>query len=243
MEVFKFKHFEIQHDNCSQKVGTDGVLIGAWTQPSITPQTILDVGAGTGLISLICAQRFESAQIDAVELSDDCYEQAASNFENSIWNDRLFCYHASFQEFYEEVEDPYDLIISNPPFFKDDSISDVNEINLARRSARFDADLPFEHLLLGVSQLLSPTGTFAAIIPFDRKAEFLEIAAALDLLPVRLTLVKGTVESKVKRVMLELRFRESVTPTQTNTLIIENSRHRYTEAYKNLCSPFYLYLQ
>ena len=105
------------------KVGTDGVLLGAWCAVDDFPDSILDVGSGTGLIALMMAQRTDAMTIDAVEIDEQAYEQTVENFEQSDWGDRLFCYHSSFQEFAEEMaeeEEQYDLIISNPPFYTDE---------------------------------------------------------------------------------------------------------------------------
>ena len=113
---FQFKQFSIFQEKAAMKVGTDGVLLGAWVQLKNNPFSILDIGAGTGLIALMMAQRSDAEVIDAIELNDDAYEQTVENFENSDWGDRLFCYHAYFQEFVAEINDEYDVIISNPPF-------------------------------------------------------------------------------------------------------------------------------
>ncbi|MGJ8683655.1 MAG: tRNA1(Val) (adenine(37)-N6)-methyltransferase [Nonlabens sp.] len=238
MSVFKFKEFEVAQDRCAQKIGTDGVLLGAWASADKNPYNILDIGTGTGVISLMLAQRFPSSQIEAVELDEDAFEQAASNFENSPWSDRMFCFHASFQEFFEEVDDTYDLIISNPPFFESSSIKENQEIDKNREQARFDEALPFEELIYGAYKLLDDDGIFACVIPHDREAHFLKIAAHYKLIPSRITHVKGTEGIAVKRSLIELRFRESdMKPTQ---LTIEISRHNYTEDYIELVKDFYL---
>ena len=114
---FRFKQFTIHQDKTAMKVGTDGVLLGAWTSVESNPFSILDIGAGTGLIALQLAQRSHAEVIDALEIDDNAYEQAVENFENSPWSDRLFCYHAGLDEFVDEIEDKYDLIVSNPPFY------------------------------------------------------------------------------------------------------------------------------
>ncbi|MFZ2429820.1 MAG: methyltransferase, partial [Lutibacter sp.] len=117
MKAFQFKQFNIQQDKTAMKVGTDGVLLGAWANLDFNPNSILDIGAGTGLIALMMAQRSDSETIDAIELNDAAYEQTVENFENSDWGDRLFCYHASLDEFTDEIDEKYDFIISNPPFY------------------------------------------------------------------------------------------------------------------------------
>ena len=105
-EPFKFKQFTVEQDRAAMKVGTDGVLLGAWTSLANQPDSILDIGAGTGLVALMLAQRSTAEIIDAVEVEDNSFEQCVGIFEASPWSDRLFCYHASFQEFYLEMEEP-----------------------------------------------------------------------------------------------------------------------------------------
>lgn len=244
MSLFKFKEFSIAQDRCAQKIGTDGVLLGSWTQPYQEPKTILDIGTGTGVISLMLAQRYSRATVEALEIDVDAYEQATENFENSPWGDRMFCFHAEFQEFYEEVEERYDLIISNPPFYDAGSVKSDTQIENKRQQARFDDALPFEELVYGVYQLLETDGTFACIIPKEREERFLEITSHFQLQPVRTTYVKGKENSKVKRCLMEFRFRESVTENNTinkvQHLTIENSRHDYTDDYVQLTKDFYL---
>ena len=116
--MFTFKQFSIKQDRCAMKVGTDGVLLGAWTPLYNDPYTILDIGSGTGLIALMLAQRSDASQIDAVEIDQEAFSQCYENFESSPWVDRLYVYHASLEDFTEEFfeETTYDLIVSNPPF-------------------------------------------------------------------------------------------------------------------------------
>lgn len=218
------------------KVGTDGVLLGAWTSLEHQPFSILDIGTGTGVIALMLAQRSSAELIDALEIDEDAYEQAVENFENSDWGDRLFCYHAAFDEFVEEMKDEekYDLIISNPPFYS----ADYSSGDAKRDQARFAQALPFEELIEGVSLLLSERGKFSVIIPASEEENFLKIAHRVHLFPQRITRVKGTPESAVKRSLLELSFLD-IQPKE-DELIIETSRHQYTPEYTELVKDFYL---
>ena len=113
--MFRFKHFSIAQDKCAMKVGTDGTLLGAWAKAN-KPQQILDIGTGTGLIAMMMAQRFENANIKALEIDMDASQQAAENFQNTKWSNRLFLEHISFQEFQHTAS--FDLIVSNPPYFE-----------------------------------------------------------------------------------------------------------------------------
>ncbi|UMB60304.1 methyltransferase [Lutibacter sp. A80] len=231
---FQFKQFSIQQDKTAMKVGTDGVLLGAWVTVDASTFSILDIGAGTGLIALMLAQKSNAELIDAVELNTDAYEQTVANFEESDWGDRLFCYHASLQEFAEEIEDTYDLIVSNPPFYT----STYKELESERAMARHTATLSYRELLQGVSKLLSKNGSCAFIIPFNEEANFVKIAAEFKLFPNRITQVKGTETSKIKRSLLQFSFEEKA--IEKNELIIEIERHKYTDDYIKLVQDFYL---
>lgn len=231
---FKFKQFTINQDRCAMKIGTDGVLLGAWTSIEHNPFSVLDVGAGTGILSLMIAQRSNAQNIEAIEIDDDAFEQCSENFEASPWNDRLFCYHASLLEFVEEVEDRFDLIICNPPFYSEDYKTN----NEARDLARFNDAMPFEHLVFAAMQLLSENGLFSIVIPFKEKENFIDLASRVGLHPKRILHVRGNSSSAVKRSLLEFSFYEA-TPV-TSELIIETARHQYTEDYINLTKNFYL---
>jgi len=217
------------------KVGTDGVLLGAWAPIDHHPYSILDVGAGTGLIALMLAQRSNAEQIDALEIDDDAYEQAVDNFESSPWSDRLFCYHAGLDEFMEEPEEEYDLIVSNPPFYTEDYTSGDEQ----RDWARFAQSLPFEDLVEAVSLLLSNEGVFAVIIPYKEEDKFISLAKESDLFLQKITRVKGTPTSDIKRSLLAFSRNENTTPL-TDELVIETSRHNYTPEYIALTQNFFL---
>ncbi|MCK6607161.1 MAG: methyltransferase [Flavobacterium sp.] len=195
--TFKFKQFFVNQDRCAMKIGTDGVLLGAWSPLINNPYNVLDIGAGTGILSLMLAQRSKAEQIDAIEIDEDAYEQCVENFEASPWGDKLFCFHAGLDEFVDEPEDEYDLIISNPPFYTD-----------------------------------------SVIIPYKEEERFVAMCKELDLFPLKITRVKGTPTSEIKRSLLAF-CRIEQTPL-IDELIIEISRHNYTSEYIELTKEFYL---
>ena len=263
---FHFKQFSIAQDQCAMKIGTDGVLLGAWTAITDSPNKILDVGTGTGVIAMMLAQRCDAQVVDAVELDDNAYEQATENFENSNWGDRLFCYHAHLYEFALEIDEQYDVIVCNPPFYEQSSLSleGEKEMSKERQMARFENAMPFELLVGAVAKLLSSEGRFNVIIPHDREEDFILLCSRANLYPTRLTRVKGTSDSVIKRSMMEfrfyhisqekntdskvleeegeIRFRESKIQLHTDELVIEKSRHNYTKEYIDLVKDFYLKL-
>ena len=233
--MFQFKQFSIQQNRCAMKVGTDSVLLGAWCPLENNPFSVLDIGAGTGILSLMIAQRSNSEQIDALEIDEDAFEQCVENFENSPWGDRLYCFHAGLDEFIDEPEDEYDLIISNPPFYTEDYKTE----NSQRDLARFQDAMPFEDLIEAADLLLSEKGIFAVIIPYKEEERFIDLCADVELYPVKVTRVKGTPTTEIKRSLLAFKRYELSTLT-ADELVIEINRHEYTDDYINLTRDFYL---
>ena len=237
IKPFQFKEFTVHQDKTAMKVGTDGVLLGAWCTLDNFPDTILDIGSGTGVIGLMLAQRSDAMTIDAVEVDENAYEQTVANFEESDWGDRLYCYNSTFQNFADEIaeeEETYDLIVTNPPFYTDEFETESD----ARNKARFTSSLSFLELITGVVKILSSDGKFAIVIPYKEEENFINIAKEQHLFINRICRVQGNLTSEVKRVLMEFSFH----PTEINSehLIIEKERHQYTEAYINLTKDFYL---
>ena len=234
MSVFQFKQFSVLQDQCAMKIGTDGVLLGAWT-PIENPKSILDIGTGTGIIALMLAQRSNATQIDALEIDENAYEQATDNFENSPWNDRLFCFHVALDEFVDDPEDEYDLIVSNPPFYSEDFRSE----NEQRDLARFQEAMPFEDLIEAADLLLSENGIFSVIIPYKEEERFIELCAEVELFPVKVTRVKGSHKTPIVRSLLAFK-RYELAVLVADELVIEINRHEYTDEYIELTKAFYL---
>jgi len=235
VSTFQFKQFTIQQDRCAMKVGTDGVLLGAWCPVDNNPFSVLDIGAGTGILSLMLAQRTHAEQIDAIEIDEEAYEQCVENFENSSWSDRLFCYHAGLDEFVDEPDDEYDIIISNPPFYSEDYKTN----NEQRDLARFQDALPFEDLVDAASLLLSEKGIFAVIIPFKEEERFIDLCAEAELFPIKVTRVKGSHTTPIVRSLLAFK-RYELSVLEADELVVEINRHEYTDDYINLTKDFYL---
>ena len=235
MSFFQFKKFAVKQDQCAMKIGTDGVLLGAWSPIDNNPKLVLDIGTGTGIIALMLAQRSDAEQIDALEIDENAYEQAVDNFENSPWGDRLFCFHAGLDEFVEEPEDEYDLIVSNPPFYSEDYRSE----NEQRDLARFQEAMPFEDLIDAAALLLSENGIFSVIIPYKEEERFIDMCAEVELFPIKVTRVKGSHKTPIVRSLLAFK-RYELAVLVADELVIEINRHEYTDDYIELTNAFYL---
>lgn len=228
---FRFKQFDIFQDKTAMKVGTDGVLLGAWSTLE-TGENILDIGTGTGLISLMLAQRFPHATIDAIEIDINAFIQAKENFELATFSERLTVFNASLQAY--STDQKYDLIVSNPPFF---IVNDTVDFD-ARKQARQQETLTFEELIKKTTELLQQDGSASFIIPYDQMGAFCKIASQNNLKRSKTVYVKGNATTAIKRVLLEFSFHDK--KCLENELIIEVERHQYTEDYTNLTKDFYL---
>jgi tRNA1Val (adenine37-N6)-methyltransferase len=230
--AFRFKQFEINQENAPFKIGTDGLLLGAWTKHE-QPKHILDIGTGTGLIALMMAQRFPTSEVEAIELNSEAVEIARSNFENSPWKSRLNLQNGDFKS--QPFSRKFDLIISNPPFFSGSKLSKKGGKNIARHTI----ELTLNDLLKKSSTLLSNTGVLGIVLPFELKEEALIIGSSYDLFPKRICNVLPTPKSTPKRILIE--FTAFVSALEESELIIEEfGRHQYSKAYKNLVQDFLL---
>jgi tRNA1Val (adenine37-N6)-methyltransferase len=226
---FQFKQFTIHQDKTAMKVGTDGVLLGAWAD--VVGNSALDIGTGTGVVALMITQRSD-AKITAIEIEENAFFQARENVSISKWSNRLEVINSSLQSYKPTIK--FDTIVSNPPFFNNSQ----KTLDRKRNFARHTDSLSFEELLKFTSENLSIIGKASFIIPFDSEKDFLEIAKNKNLSANRICRVKGTEASPVKRSLIELSFNE--TKCKESTLVIEISRHVYTEDYINLTKDFYL---
>jgi tRNA1Val (adenine37-N6)-methyltransferase len=228
---FRFKQFAVAQNKCAMKVNTDGVLLGAWADVNNARQ-LLDVGTGTGVIALMMAQKSLTSKVDAIDIDADAYLQAKENFEQSNWSGRLMVYHVSLQNFRPIIH--YDVIISNPPYFVDDTKTESQKRNVAKHST----ELSYADLLVGVSRLLSDNGKFFVVLPVFNLALFETEAASQFLFVNQLTEVIAVEGKAPYLVLIQLERRRN--QYSKTGIIIQNANGDFTDEYKMLTKDFYL---
>ena len=231
---FHFQQFSIRQKDSAMKIGTDGVLLGAWTEPLVNDTAILDIGTGTGLIALMLAQRFSKAKVDAVEVNDAAASEAKFNFSNSPWSNRLTVFHGLIQDFAFSSRKSYDHIVCNPPFYQ--GSYPINDT--ARDKARNNASLPFSVLFESIDTLLTEKGSCSLIVPLIALKDVLIEAEKNRLFLQHSTKVKGNETSSFKRILLSF-SREQQVPIE-DELCLEISRNNRTPAHQELVKAFYL---
>ena len=229
---FQFKKFSVAQDKTAMKIGTDGVLLGAWI-PISNESHILDIGTGTGVISLMMAQRSEVSKITAIEIEENAYKQAVDNFKQAPWSNRLQAIQTSLQDF--SFNQTFDLIVSNPPYYTSTNKNESKEKALARHVD----NLSFQDLLSHTSQLLKNSGKAYFIIPFQEEISFLQKANIQGLYLEKITRVKGHKDAPIKRSLLCF-SKNKIEDIDASELIIEVERHQYTPEYIRLVKDFYL---
>ncbi len=227
---FRFKQFEVRHDCCAMKVNTDGVLLGAWCNVAGV-KNALDIGTGSGVIALMLAQRGIET-VEAIELDKDAAAQAQENFLASKWASKLTGHHMALQQF--RPNSPYDLIVSNPPFFENAYKTPLANRNLARHNDT----MPLVDLMAFADQWLTSEGKLALVLPTDMAKMAKEAALIQGLYLVHICYIKGAVGGETKRVLLSF-GRSNEEPIVTH-LAIETAPLIYTDDYKALTKDFYL---
>jgi tRNA1Val (adenine37-N6)-methyltransferase len=234
---FSFKQFTIHQERSAMKVCTDACILGAWTATKIENnnevKNILDIGTGTGLLSLMLAQK-SNARIDAVELNEDAASQAIENIGQSPWSERIQVFNSKIQQF--DTANKYDLIISNPPFFEDDLRSDDHKKN----DAKHDTALTLQELLNAIKKNLSETGFASILIPYNRTVYFKNIAEIEGLFINEILKIKQSPTHSFFRSVIILagikkEYKEEI-------LIINDEQRQYPEAFKALLKDYYLNL-
>lgn len=230
-QYFKFKQFTVWQDRCAMKVGTDGVLLGTWISVDGC-RRILDVGTGTGLISLLLAQRASQADITGVEVDEDAAKQAVENVTASPWQNRIKIVRENFRNFI--ADEPFDLIVSNPPYFVD-ALRCPGE---QRRLARHAGDLNYELLFGGAQTLLTEQGKIGIIIPAELGKLVTDTAWNYGFYPSAKTEVY-TKPGKACRRLLMCFSRENVSCCEAQ-LYIETLSGEYSPEFASLTRDFYL---
>lgn len=229
---FRFKCFEVHQSRSAMKVGTDGVLLGAWARVT-NAHRILDVGTGNGVIALLCAQRNASAEITGIEIIPGAAEDALENFSISPWSDRLKLIEGDFLT--TDFTPGFDVIISNPPFFT----RSIPAVDPGRRAARHDDALPAEKFFGRCAELLEEKGRVIVIFPKNTLKRWIKAADQWDLHPVRVCHVFTLPQKDSTRVMVEF-ARHPAHETFMESILIENRPGEYSEPYKKLLRDFYL---
>lgn len=230
---FQFKQFSIWHDKTPMKVGTDGVLLGAWAD-TMDARAVLDIGTGTGLLALMIAQRNPECLISAIELNEAAVAQAQDNFNASPWRERLHCIHSSLQEF--EPEATYDLIVCNPPYFEDSPFLE----DKGRTQARVNKSLSVPEILAFGHSHLNPGGKCALVLPYIEPGNLTKLAQDHSMSVVRITAVHATPKRKNIRILVEISNTEEASMSESELMIEEFGRHQYSQAYIDLTKDFYL---
>jgi len=232
---FRFKQFTIQQENAAMKVGTDGVLLGAWTSVPGPGSSVLDIGTGTGLVALMIAQRTKDVRVDTLEIDPSSAMQAEENFQNSPWQEQLNSIHSSFQDYAARCKTQYDLIICNPPYFTGSYKTPSKEKNLARH----DDSLSLEEIFRDSVPLMKETTVISLILPVDKEARAFNLVHEHQMYCRRLTRVFPAPGKSIHRVLLELSFIPGKCLEDHLTIETE-MRHRYTDKFKYLVNEFYL---
>ena len=229
---FHFKQFSIAHDRCTHKVGTDGVLLGAWVNVEKV-NTILEIGTGSGVVAIMLAQRTAAeTKIDAIEIEKDDAQQAMDNVQHSPWKEKVRIHLCAAQDFYPNKQ--YDLIVSNPPYF----INSQHPPKQKRKQARHTESLSFAELLDTVIRLLKDDGKFAVILPFREGLQFITLAQEYKLYCNKQIAFKTRAHKPVERWLLEFSYQKVI--NQQNELLLYHHSNEWSEQYKNLTREFYI---
>lgn len=239
---FRFKQFTIQQDKAAMKVTTDGCLFGAWVAKQIGEQPItavqlLDIGTGTGILSLMMAQKNPDCSIDTVEIDNNAYEQANENIIASPWKENIKVFHADIKSF--EPGKKYDTIFSNPPFYENELKAEDEKRNIAHH----DGGLSFNELFAIIKQRLTPEGHFYLLLPYKRNEEIRNLFREHQLELSQLIFVKQSVNHGYFRIMLCGRPpSEKKGETVIEEMAIKDNNDNYTPGFVSLLKDYYLYL-
>lgn len=237
--MFQFKQFTIHQDRCAMKVTTDACLFGAMVAGAFqeTELNVLDIGTGTGLLSLMFAQKNPGAVIDAIEMDIDATGQAKENVMASPWKDRINIIHSDAKTF--PFSNKYDLIISNPPFYE----NELPSPHSLKNKARHHEGLLLNELLLVIRKKLKPKGIFCLLLPFKRSEEIKKMFSGNELAILQITFVRQSVHHNYFRIVLK-GIMQAKEPVETifNEISIWNEKQQYTPEFTELLKDYYLHL-
>lgn len=241
MSSFSFKKFTIEQDQCAMKVSLDACLLGALCElkPGLTNQQnkILDIGTGTGLLTLMLAQRMSvKTEFDAVELEENASNQAKTNFANSPFPNKITVHHGSIQQFHSEY--PYDLIICNPPFFT----NQLNADNEARNLARHNQGLSFADLTQAMAKHLAEQGIVWVLLPLSERKGFEAAAAQNGLFLERDWHIQSSPNKPVKTTIFTLTKSPQIKPVLPSKIRVYDENNQYTDHFSRLLADYYLKL-
>ncbi len=229
---FTFKQFTINQDRCAMKVCTDACILGASTDVENVSR-ILDIGTGTGLLSLMIAQR-TNAQIDAVEIDEDAYQQAVMNVQESVFASKIRVHHQRIQDFL--VEDSYDLIISNPPFYQQSLKSADAKVNRALHTV----ELSFDDIIDSSIRLLSPNGKFVVLLPPFEMEKLIQIAKKKGLYLSKKMLIRHDESKPIFRVIATFQTNQIHDSAEKTLIIHEKDGRTYSDVFRRLLQDYYL---
>lgn len=233
MSEFVFRHFSVKQEKSAMKIGTDSVLLGCFCEVDHA-RHVLDIGTGTGLLALMLAQK-SNAVIDAVEADGPAATEAAGNFEASPWSQRLFLHHQSIQDYTTVCKKKYDVIISNPPYFK---AGDNVKISDEQRSrARHDASLTFQELANVVKQLLDEEGSFWLILPVAEAAQFKQSGKEYDLFCYQSVSIIPKSGQPANRLIMQFGLEERTGVEKA--FVVYHADNTPSAAYKQIARDFY----
>lgn len=240
--TFRFRQFEVSNKLSAMKIGTDAVLLGAWAFEALgfgasSDLRALDIGCGTGVLSLMLAQRFTGMSVLGIDIDVDAATEAAANFSRSPWAARLEAFQTDFREFTTSGEAGiYDMIISNPPFFTGGAEAPDD----GRRIARHQESLGLHDLMEGAAHVLAPEGILAVVLPADKADDARTEARFARLEPTRECIVCTTPRKPPRRILMEFRHSGIATATQRENLLIHTPEGGFSDRYSRLVEPFYL---
>lgn len=234
--MFRFKQFSIDQTNAPFKVGTDGILLGAWCNTTEAKNSI-DIGTGTGIIAIMLAQRTNNP-VTAVEINETAYKQAVANVDMSPWKENIQLTNKSLQQYCNQfsLEQKFDLIVSNPPYF----VNSLKSQDIDKSNARHTDTLSQKDIIIRSKQIITNKGKLCVVLPKDEGTQFIKTAIENGWFLTKLTNVYPNPKKPIKRLLIELSL--AFKPTIEDSIIIEsgNARHDYTEEYKALTKEFYI---